>query len=102
MLVFAEFMIVDEEMTPLTPWPCHQPTQKELADLDEQEKKEENQITDEGTDSEYKMVYSRVHGLVFWDISNTQLSNSHACQGFGTGLLCTYSQSSQGSWSTHE
>lgn len=58
-------IMVDEDMPSLTPWPCHEPTKKELADLDEQEKMEENQLMTENVDSEYKMVYSRVHGLVF-------------------------------------
>lgn len=48
----------------LTPWPCHKPTDKELADLDEREKKDINEMTSTSseTDGDYKMVYSRVHG----------------------------------------
>ena len=65
MFVIVWLLILDEELPSLTPWPCHEPTKKELADLDEQEKMEENQLITENEDHDYKMVYSRVHGLIF-------------------------------------
>ena len=54
---------VDAKPSPLTPWPCHQPTEKEIEQVQTEEKTAHYQLDSELLNSEdYNMVYSTVHG----------------------------------------
>lgn len=56
-----ECVVIDR--FPLTPWPCHIPTDQELENA-QSEKAEETAGDDETAvnSNEFQMVYSRVHG----------------------------------------
>ena len=57
----VECVVIDR--FPLTPWPCHIPTDQELENA-QSEKAEETAVDDETAvnSNEFQMVYSRVHG----------------------------------------
>ena len=55
-------MTVVTEQPPLTPWPCHVPTQKEIEDAQTEGIGE--RVQEEGVmkNEDIQMVYSTVHG----------------------------------------
>ena len=54
---------IDVKEKPLTPWPCHQPTEKEIEQVQTEDKSMPYQLDSEVLNSEdYNYVYSTVHG----------------------------------------
>ena len=78
---------------PLTPWPCHIPTDQELENA-QSEKAAETAVEEDAAvnSNEFQMVYSRVHGCGLRAGLEAKISNSGSQAKRRKGLLCANPQ----------